>query len=115
LGTETISQFHPIALINVVFKIISKAFAMHLDPIAHRVISPCQSAFIKGRNILDGALTLLEVIHELRVKNLGGVLLKLDFEKAYDRVNWDFLVEVLCQKGFDAGFIHKIYQLASGG
>jgi hypothetical protein len=55
------------------------------------VISPNQTAFIKGRFILDGSLALLEIIHELKRKKLGGVLLKLDFEKAYDRVNWDFL------------------------
>jgi hypothetical protein len=55
--------------------------------------------FIKGRNILDGSLVLMEIVHELRVKKLGGILIKLDFEKAYDRVNWDFLGEILRQKG----------------
>ena len=114
-GADSITQFRPIALINVVFKIVAKAFATKLDPIANRVISPNQTAFIKNRFILDGSLALLEIIHELRRKKLGGVLLKLDFEKAYDRVNWDFLSEVLRIKGFDAGFIHKISQLVSGG
>jgi hypothetical protein len=42
-------------------------------------------------------------------------LLKLDFKKAYDRVNWDFLVEVLRAKGFDAGAIHRLSQLVTGG
>ena len=50
---------NPIALINVIFKIISKAFASRLGPIANKVISSTQMAFIKGRNILDGALALL--------------------------------------------------------
>ena len=112
---DQISQFRPIALINVVFKIISKAFASRLDPIANRIISPTQTAFLKGRCILDGALALLEIVHELKSKKLGGILLKLDFEKAYDRVNWSFLIEVLRRKGFDAGYIHKIQQLVSGG
>jgi hypothetical protein len=57
----------------------------------------------------------MEIVHELRVKKLGGILLKLDFEKAYDRVNWDFLGEVLRRKGFSAGYIHRIIQLVSGG
>ena len=112
---DRITQFRPIALINVIFKIISKAFASRLDPIANRIISPTQTAFLKGRFILDGALALLEVVHELKSNKLGGVLLKLDFEKAYDRVNWSFLIEVLRRKGFDAGYIHKIQQLVSGG
>jgi mannosylglycoprotein endo-beta-mannosidase len=47
-GADQITQFRPIALINVIFKIVSKAYAMRLDPIAHRIISPHQTAFIKG-------------------------------------------------------------------
>ncbi|KAK1694221.1 hypothetical protein QYE76_010918 [Lolium multiflorum] len=98
-GAEQISQYRPIALINVIFKIISKAYASKLDPIAHRILSPNQTAFIKGRNILDGPLALMEIIHDIRKRKHSGVLLKLDFEKAYDGVNWDFLGEVLRCKG----------------
>jgi hypothetical protein len=114
-GADQITQYRPIALINVIFKIVSKAYASRLDPIAHRILSPNQTAFVKGRNILDGPLTLLEIIHDLRQRKHNGVLLKLDFEKAYDRVNWDFLGEVLHCKGFDEGYIHRISQLVSGG
>jgi hypothetical protein len=64
---------------------------------------------------MEGPLALIEVIHELRSKKLGGILLKLDFEKAYDRVNWDFLAEVLRCKGFNEAYIHRILQLVSGG
>jgi hypothetical protein len=90
-GADHIAQYRPIALINVIFKIISKAYASKLDPAAHRIISPNQTTFIKGRNILDGPLALMEIIHDIRVRKHSGMLLKLDFEKAYDRVNWDFL------------------------
>nr|XP_051220218.1 uncharacterized protein LOC127337707 [Lolium perenne] len=83
--------------------IVSKAYVARLDPVANRIISANQTAFIKGRNILDGLLALIEIIHELKSKNLGGILLKLDFEKAYDRVNWDFLAEVLRAKGNKRG------------
>jgi hypothetical protein len=50
-GAENIKQYRPIALINVVFKLVSKAYAVRLSPVAHRVISQAQTAFIKGRFI----------------------------------------------------------------
>jgi hypothetical protein len=114
-GADNIKQYRPIALINVIFKIVAKAYAMRLSPVAHRVISLSQTAFIKGRLIHDGPLALHEIIHELKVKKMEVVLLKLDFEKAYDRVNWQFLREVLIKKGFDAAYVHRIVQLVSGG
>jgi hypothetical protein len=113
-GVDEISQYRPIALINVIFKIITKTYASKLDPIANRILSPNQTVFIKGRNILEGPLALMEIIHDIRKRKHSGVILKLDFEKAYDRVNWDFLGEVLRCKGFDEGYIHRILQLVSG-
>jgi hypothetical protein len=114
-GADHISQFRPIALINVIFKVVSKAVAFKLDPIANRVISPNQTAFIKGRFILDGVLALHETVHEMRRQKAAGILLKIDFEKAYDRVNWEFLSEVLRCKGFDSGAVYRINQLVRGG
>jgi hypothetical protein len=115
LGADSIKQYRPIALINVLFKFVSKAMATRLSPIAHRIIAPSQTAFIKGRLILDGALSLHEIIHELKSRKSEAILLKLDFEKAFDRVHWLFLREVLTRKGFESGFIHRIMQLVSGG
>jgi hypothetical protein len=56
-GADSIKQFRPFALINVLFKFVSKAVANRLAPIAHRIIAPTQTAFIKGRLLLDGALS----------------------------------------------------------
>ncbi|KAK1614885.1 hypothetical protein QYE76_020402 [Lolium multiflorum] len=56
-----------------------------------------------------------EIIHETKSKRLRGVFLKLDFEKAYDRVNWSFLREVLLRKGFNPGWVHRVLSLVSGG
>jgi hypothetical protein len=100
-GADNIKQYRPIALINVIFKLVSKAYACRLSPAAHRVISQSQTAFIKGRFIQDGPLALHEIIHELHSKNLPAVLLKLDFEKAYDRVNCSFFKRCFCQKGLN--------------
>jgi mannosylglycoprotein endo-beta-mannosidase len=114
-GANDIRQFRPIALINVIFKFVAKAYAVRLSPIAHRTISPTQSAFIRGRHIHEGILALQEIIHETKSKKLRGVFLKLDFEKAYDRVSWAFLREVLLRKGFEPGWVHRAIGLVSGG
>ncbi|XP_071678461.1 uncharacterized protein [Lolium perenne] len=84
----------------------SNAYAIRLAPVAHRVIDRCQTAFIKGRCLHEGALALHEIVHELHVRKQKGLLLKLDFEKAYDRVDWDFLQEILLRKGFSAMMVH---------
>jgi hypothetical protein len=99
----------------VIFKIISKAYAIRLSPVAHRVISTSQTAFIKGRLIHEGALALHEIVHELKVKKTRAVILKLDFEKAYDRISWAFLRDVLIHKGFESGVVHRLMQLVTGG
>jgi hypothetical protein len=114
-GAERITQFRPIALINVIFKFVAKAYAIRLAPLAHRTVDRSQSAFIKGRCLHEGALALHEIAHELRVGKQEGLLLKLDFEKAYDRVNWDFLQEILLRKGFSARVVHRLMQLVKGG
>ena len=65
-----------------------------------KIISPSQTAFIKGRYIVDGAVMLHEIMHELQTRNLRGVIFKIDFEKAYDSISRDFLEEVMKSKGF---------------
>ena len=77
-----IQQFRPICLLNVSFKIFTKVLNNRVTSIADRIISPYQSAFIPGRFILDGVVTLHETLHELQRKKEDAVVLKLDFEKA---------------------------------
>jgi hypothetical protein len=55
--------------------------------IATKLINPSQTTFIPGRNIMEGIVMLHETIHEIHRKKMSGVILKLDFEKAYDKVN----------------------------
>jgi hypothetical protein len=114
-GADSIKQFRPIALINVIFKFVAKAFAIRLAPLAHRTIDRSQSAFIRGRCLHEGVLALHEILHDLRSKKLSALILKLDLEKAYDRVNWEFLCEILHCKGFSGMMVHRLMQLVQGG
>jgi hypothetical protein len=64
---------------------------------------------------LEGVVILQEVLHELRVSKKSGFILKLDFEKAYDKVSWNFLEEVQQRKGFPDLWIQWINQAVRGG
>jgi hypothetical protein len=97
---EQIQQYRPICLLNVSFKIFMKVATLRLNTVADHVVRPSQTAFMQGRNILDGVVTLHETVHELHSRKLNGVILKLDFEKAYDKVKWSFLQQALRMKGF---------------
>jgi len=56
--------------------------------------------FIKGRYILESVVVAHEIVHSLHSNKKPGLILKLDYEKAYDRVDWDFFFEVLEKRGF---------------
>jgi hypothetical protein len=62
-----------------------------------------------GRHILEGVVVLHETIHELHRKKLDGVLLRIDFEKASDKVRWDFLQQALRMKDFDPKWCRWIH------
>jgi hypothetical protein len=97
---NTMRQYRLICLLNVIFKIITKVLTNRLMLVADKVIHSTQTAFIPGRNIYEGVVVLEEVIHELHKTNAKGIILKLDFEKAYDKMQWAFLKEVMRLKGF---------------
>ncbi|XP_042969044.1 uncharacterized protein LOC122301721 [Carya illinoinensis] len=90
------SQFRPISLCSVVYKILSKVLVNRLEPIMKKIISNEQSAFIKGRSIFDNISIAQEMVQSMNKKVRGGnVMIKIDMAKAYDRVNWRFLLEVM--------------------
>jgi hypothetical protein len=95
-----IKQFRPICLLNVSFKIFTKVAVNRMTGIATKLINPSHTAFIPGGDIMDGVIMLHETIHEIHKKKMSGIIVKLDFEKAYDKVNWNFLQQTLRVKGF---------------
>jgi hypothetical protein len=97
---NVVQKFRPICLLNVSYKILTKILANRLRLIIHKVISDTQIDFIKDRFIMEGIVNLHETIHEIHHKKLPGVLFKIDFEKAYNKVNWAFLYQMMQLKGF---------------
>jgi mannosylglycoprotein endo-beta-mannosidase len=83
--------------------------------LAHTVIRPKQSPFIPRRNILEGVVMLHETIHELHHKKLDGMLFKIDFEKAYDKVKCSFLQRALRMKGFPNLWCEWVARFVQGG
>jgi hypothetical protein len=80
---------------NISLIFFTKVTTNRLTGIATKLINPSQTTFILGRNIMEGVVMLHETIYEIHRKKMSGVILKLDFEKAYDKINWNFLQQTL--------------------
>jgi hypothetical protein len=102
---NSIRQYRPICLLNVDFKIFPKLMTDRITPRVCKWIDESQTAFIKGRNILEGVVILHEVIHEFKRSSSKGVLFKINFEKAYHKVRWAFVQQILEEKGFPRSWI----------
>jgi len=87
------------------YKILSKVLAGRIKKVLTCVIDDCQSAFLKNRGILDSVLMANEVVEDLRRGGKSGLCLKVDFEKAYNSVRWEFLYDFLKRMGFDSRWI----------
>ncbi|KAA3465754.1 reverse transcriptase [Gossypium australe] len=105
---KNMTQFRPISLCNVVYKIIAKVLVHRMSDILGDCINEAQGAFIPGRLISDNVLIAYEVLHSLKMKKRGkkgNFALKLDMSKAYDRVEWDFLAGMMKHLGFHDDWI----------
>ncbi|WOG89983.1 hypothetical protein DCAR_0209224 [Daucus carota subsp. sativus] len=108
-----VSELRPIALCNVVMKIITKVMANRLKEVLNVVVSDTQSAFIPGRLISDNIMISYEIMHYLKRKKVGKdgfMALKLDMSKAYDRIEWSFLKSILLKMGFSKWWVHLVLQ-----
>jgi hypothetical protein len=84
---KTLDCYRPIALCNVVYKIISNVIENRLKPLLRTLVSQEQESFMEGRKIMDNIIHAHELIHTLKLHKIGGMIIQLDLVKAYDKIN----------------------------
>ena len=109
---EYASDFRPISLCNVLYKIFSKVLANRIKKILPKMISEHQSVFTKSRLISDNILVAFESLHSMQkhVSKEDYMAIKLDMSKAYDKVEWAYLESVMRRVGFTKRWV-KLFML----
>jgi hypothetical protein len=82
-----IQQYRPMCLLNCIYKWFTKCLTLRLEHVAQRIIHRAHATFLEGRNIMSNILTLHEVLHDVKRKGKVEIVLKLNFEKAYDKMH----------------------------
>lgn len=107
---KLLTQFCPIALCSVVYKLVTKTIASRLKQIMPLIIGPTQSSFVADRHITDNIFIAQEAIHSMKRKSgkKWVMALKVDLEKAYDQVSWAFLFDTLHEEKLPANLVNVI-------
>ncbi|XP_062165083.1 uncharacterized protein LOC133871673 [Alnus glutinosa] len=110
LGASAVNHFRPISLCNIIYKIISKLLANRLKPLLSKIISPFQTAFVPSHHIQDNSILSHEMLHSLKNKRGRGGLMavNIDMEKAFDKMEWGFLMIIMEKLGFHPIWINWI-------
>ena len=101
---QFLKNWRPISLLSVVYKIASSALAARLRTVLHNLISNTQSGFMSNRFIGENTRLIYDIIHYANCKNIPGLLMLIDFQKAFDSVSWKFLYSILTIFGFKDSF-----------
>lgn len=109
--SKMVNDFRAISVINIIPKLISKILSNRLRLKMPNLISARQTAFISGRQISENSVATREVLQHIKESGRAGIFLKLDFAKAFDSIEWDFLIKVMVARGFPQRWINWIIML----
>jgi hypothetical protein len=101
---DDFANYRPISLSNIDYKILASTIANRLQKVIHKIISPEQTAYIKNRYMGENIRLLLDIMDYTKTNNEAGILLFLDFQKAFDSLDWNFIEKCLKRFGFKDGF-----------
>jgi len=105
---QSLEEYKPISLVGCLYKILTKVLSNRIKKVIEKVIDGSQSAFLSNRGLLDSVLVVNEVVDDLKRRKKRGVIVKLDFEKAYDSVSWEFLFYMMGRLGFYGKWVQWI-------
>ena len=88
---SSLANWRPITLLNVDYKIASKVITKRLEKVLTLLINPDQTGFIKGRYIGQNIRLINDILEQTKLRNIPGILLQLDFRKAFDTIEWKFI------------------------
>ena len=103
-----LKNWRPISLLCVIYKLASGSIAERLRYTLDSIISNCQTGFIKGRFLSDSTRLIYDILHVTEKNNIPGLLMLIDFEKAFDSLSWKFLYDTLVFFGYSKDFIKWI-------
>ena len=95
-----LANWRPITLLNLDYKIASKVIAKRIEKVLTLLINPDQTGFIKGRYIGQNVRLLNDILEQTETQNIPGILLQLDFRKAFDTIEWEFIQKTLALFNF---------------
>jgi len=111
----SLKKYRSIPLLGSLYKFLSKVLVATLSKVMNSIISGSQSAFLKGRNLVDGVLGVNEVVNLAKRSTQECLILKVDFEKAYDFVDWGFLKYMIRRLGLCDKWVRWMKAFVFGG
>jgi len=106
--TTSLENLRPISLLNLDYKFLTKTNAKRLEKVLPKIINPDQTGYVKGRYIGENVRLIMDIMSYTEEKNIPGVALFIDFRKAFDTIEWDFLLDSLNKFNFGPDVINWV-------